>query len=172
MPQTSTKSAIEPDLSGLLAAKGQPNAYLEGLAEAYRATAGWSMLTLLVFDEKRRVGRRIFTTDPVNYPVSSEKAMAESDWGDRVLKRHEVFVANRPEDFKPHYIDWEKLVGMGLLSALNYPIVVDSAVLGTVNLMAGSNYYSPPRVEAGRRLAPLAALGFLLIERSARQGGK
>jgi hypothetical protein len=171
MPQASNQVSIESDLAGSLAAKGQPRRYLEGLAEAYRATAGWSMLTLLVFDEKRRVGRRIFTTDPVNYPVSTEKAMAESDWGDRVLKRHEVFVANRPEDFKPHYIDWEKLVGMGLLSALNYPVVVDGEVLGTVNLMAGSSYYSPQRVEAGRRLAPLAALGFMLIERSARQGG-
>jgi len=166
MRQTMPATPWELDLAVRLAAKGQPDTYLVGLAEAYRALVGWTMLTLLVFDERRKVGRRVFSTDPVNYPTSSEKAMAESDWGDRVLKRREVFVANRPEEFKPHFVDWEKLVGMGMLSALNYPIVVDDTVLGTVNLTAGANFYTPERVEAGRRLDPFAALGFLLIQRN------
>jgi hypothetical protein len=170
MGQTSSRISNELDLSEHLTAKGQPAPFLEGLAEAYRTRVGWTMLTLLVFDQKRRVGRRVFTTDPVNYPVSSEKPMAESDWGDRVLKRREVFVANRPEEFKPHFVDWEKLVGMGMLSALNYPIVVDGEVLGTVNLTAGANFYSADRVEAGKALNPLAALGFLLIERGGQKG--
>lgn len=157
-------------LAERLAAADQPAAYLDGLAEAYREQVGWTMLTLLVFDEKRRVGRRIYTTDPINYPVSSEKPMADSDWGERVLRRREIFVANRHEEFKPHFVDWEKLIRMGMELAVNFPVVVAGEVLGTVNLMAPLNAYAPARVDAGKALAPWAALGFLLIERCARQG--
>ncbi len=159
-------------LAERLADKHQPAAYLDALAEAYRERAGWTMLTLLVFDEKRRVGRRVYTTDAINYPTSSEKPMADSDWGERVLKRREIFVANRHEEFKPHFIDWEKLVGMGMESAVNYPVVVGGAVIGTVNLTAGPNFYTTARVEAGKALTPLAALGFLLIERHGVPGEK
>jgi hypothetical protein len=156
----------EATLAGLLAAPGQPSVFLDGLAALYKARVGWNMLTLLVFDLKRRVGRRVYTTDAANYPVSAEKPMANSDWSERVLNRHEIFVANRHEEFKPHFVDWEKLRGLGMESAVNYPIVVDGAALGTVNLTAGAGFYSPDRVEAGKALAPLAALAFFLLARN------
>lgn len=163
---------VELRLAELLAAAAQPATYLEGLAEAYRQQVGWTMLTLMVFDQKRRMGRRVFTTDPVNYPTSAEKPMADSDWGERVLKRREIFVANRHEEFKPHFVDWDKLVGLGMESAVNYPVTVAGEVIGTVNLTAPAGFYTPARVDAGRALAPLAALGFLLIDRCVAGGGR
>lgn len=155
----------ETGLADLLAAPGQPSIYLDGLAETYKTQVGWDMMTLLVFDLKRRVGRRIYTTDAVNYPVSTEKPMLDSDWTERVLKRHEIFIANRYEEFRPHFVDWEKLRGMGMELAINYPIVVDGEALGTVNLTAARGFYSPDRVDAGKSLSPLAALGFFLLAR-------
>lgn len=153
----------ETGLADLLAARGQPSVFLDSLAALYKARVGWDMLTMLVFDLKRRVGRRVYTTDAVNYPVSVDKPMSKSDWSERVLKRHEIFVANRHEEFKAHFVDWEKLRGLGMESAVNYPIVVDGAALGTVNLTAGAGFYSADRVEAGKELRPFAALGFLLL---------
>jgi hypothetical protein len=157
----------ETDLADLLAAPGQPAIFLDGLAALYRARVGWDMLTLLVFNRERRVGRRVYTTDAAHYPVGAEKPMAESDWSERVLGRHEIFVANRHEEFKAHFVDWEQLRAMGMEAAVNYPIIVDGVALGTVNLTAGARYYAPERVAAGKALAPMAALGFLLIARTA-----
>lgn len=158
--------SIESRLADLLAAGGQPGTFLDGLAELYRERVGWMLLTLLVFDVRNRLGRRIYTTDPVNYPTSQAKPMMESDWSERVLTRGETFVANTCEEFRPHFVDWEKLRGLGMESAVNYPIIVDRVALGTVNLTAQRGFYTPERVAAGRALSPLAALGFLLIERS------
>lgn len=155
------------EIAALLAKKGQPGPFLRGLAELYRERVGWKMLTLMTFDVTRGMARRIFTTDEKNYPTSAEKPMADSDWGEMVLKRGEIFVANRYEEFKPHYVDWEKLRGLGLESAVNFPAIVDGETLGTVNLTAGPGFYTKDRIEAGRGLAPLAVLGFLLISRTA-----
>jgi hypothetical protein len=162
----------ESGLADLLTAPGQPLVFLDGLAALYKARVGWDMLTMLVFDLKRRVGRRVYTTDAVNYPVSVDKPMAKSDWSERVLGRHEIFVANRHEEFKAHFVDWEKLRALGMESAVNYPIVVDGAVLGTINLTAGVGFFSADRVEAGKELRPFAALGFLLLARSEADRGR
>ncbi len=157
-------------LAQALAAAGQPRPFLDTLAEAYRERSGWTMLTLLVFDRAERLAHRVYTTDPVNYPTSAAKPVAVSDWVERVLDRGETFVANTHEEFRPHYVDWEKLRDLGIGSAVNYPVMVNGAVLGTVNLTAGPGFYTPPRVAAGHALTPYAALGFLLIARTT-QGG-
>ena len=154
------------DFTAALAASDQPGRYLDALAACYRAEAGFAMLTLLVFDRARRLARRVYTTDPLNYPTGTDKQVAASDWVDRVLDRAEVFVANHHQEFRPHYVDWEKLRDLGMESAVNYPVVVGGAVLGTVNLTAGPAFYTPPRVAAGLALTPLAALSFLLLERT------
>ncbi len=155
------------EIAASLAKKGQPGPFLDALAELYRERVGWKMLTLMTFDLSRGMAQRIYTTDQKNYPTSAEKPMTESNWADMVLKRGEVFVANTYEEFKPHYIDWEKLRGLGLESALNFPAMVNGETLGTVNLTAGPGFYTKERIEAGKGLAPLAVLGFLLIGRVA-----
>ena len=163
---TSQAFDLSVSLADSLAAKGQPAAFLDGLAKAYRATAGWDMLTLMTFNLKTRMARRIYTTDQANYPVSTEKPMTDSDFADLVLKRGQVFVANTVEEFKPHYIDWEKLKGLRLESAINYPAIVGGETIGTVNLTAAKGFYTPERVAAGKALMPYAALGFLLLDRA------
>ena len=45
--------------------------------------------------------------------------------------------------------------------------MVNGETLGTVNLTAGPGFYTKERIEAGKGLAPLAVLGFLLIGRVA-----
>ncbi len=157
--------STDPHLAAALAAPGQPAAYLDALAELYRRRAGWRMLTLLVFDRQARLAHRIYTTDPVHYPTSAAKPVAASDWVDRVLDRGETFVANAHEEFRPHYVDWEKLRDLGIGSAVNYPVMVGGTVIGTVNLTAEPGFYSADRVAAGQTLTVCAALGFLLLER-------
>ncbi len=172
MPRTTSKISRDGQFAERLAMGGQPQAYLDWLATLYKRRVGWKMLTLMTFDPKRRLARRVYTTDEENYPVSADKPMTDSDWGDLVLKGREVFVARRHEEFKPHFVDWEKLRALGMEAAVNFPIVLDDAVLGTVNLTAGRGFYTAARVAAGKRLAPFAALGFLLIERAPRASRK
>ncbi len=162
---------IDSDLAAALADTDQPRRYLDALTECYRAAVGFDLLTLLVFDRARRLAHRVHTTDPHHYPTSDAKPVSDTDWVDRVLDRGEVFVANHHQEFRPHYVDWEKLRDLGMDSAINYPVVVGGAVLGTVNLIAGADFYTPARVAAGRALAPLAAIAFLLLDRAAAVAG-
>lgn len=157
----------EQSLTALLAAPGPPDAFIAGLAQLFKERVGWQMFTLTTYNLKRNMVRRVFTTDPAHYPASAEKPLTDSDWTDLVLKRGQLFVAKKWEDFQPHYVDWEKLRALKLESALNYPAVVAGESIGTVNLLERENdFYTPERVAAGLPLVPLAALAFLLIARA------
>ncbi len=152
----------ETDPLGSLHADHQPVAYLDKLAALYRAQAGWKMMTLMTFDRATMLASRVYTSDPVQYPAGGVKPILPSGWVEQVLQRGEIFVANDAETFRPHYIDWEKLQGLGLESAVNFPAIVNGKVIGTVNLTAEAGFYSPARIAAGIALAPLASVGFLL----------
>ena len=163
---------IEQDLSALLAAKGPPDAFIAGLAQMFKERVGWKMLTLTTYSLKLNTVRRVFTTDAVDYPVYAQKPLTESDWADLVIARGQLFVAGRREDYKAHYVDWEKLYGLGLESAVNFPAVVAGETIGTVNLLETErDFYTPERVAAGRALVPMAVLAFLLISRGETAAG-
>jgi GAF domain-containing protein len=162
---------IENGPLGFLRAVHQPTAYLDELAALYRAQAGWQMLTLMTFDSKRMLASRIYSSDPVLYPVGGLKPIPPSGWVEQVLQRGEIFVANTVDAFRPHFVDWEKLRDLGLESAVNFPAFVNGKVVGTVNVTAEAGFYSPERIAAGAALAPLAAVGFLLCEHIRHHAG-
>ncbi len=164
---TSGRMPLEASLIERLGAPGQPASYLDGLVELYQRDVGWKMLTLMTFDDVGAVASRVYTTDPANYPVSGRKAMTGNGWTEQVLHRQEVFVANTHEEFRPHYTDWEKLRDLGYGAAVNFPVVVDGHTVGTVNLVAEAGFYAPQRVQAGVKLTPMAAVGFLLLAQQA-----
>ena len=158
---------IEQNLPALLAAEGPPDKFIAALAQLFKDRVGWKMLTFTTYSLKQNTVRRVFTTDAVHYPVDAQKPLTESDWADLVITRGQIFVAAKREDYKAHYVDWEKLYALKLESAVNFPIVVAGETIGTVNLLEHEpDFYTPERVSAGRVLEPLAALAFLLITRA------
>lgn len=151
-------------ISEALRQPNQPEPVLDVLQSLYQERVGFKMLTIIKANLAQRVGRRIFTTNPHTHPVGRDKPITDSNWADHVLIGQELFVANSVEEFRPHYTDWEMLQAMGIGSAINYPVVVDGITVGTVNLTAEPDFYTPERVAAGKALSGLAAIAFLLLQ--------
>lgn len=114
-------------------------------ADLHRAIGG-RLFTTTVLDRKAGLARRVYTSHPEDYPVSGTKPMAQGDWTAQVVERGEIFVANIVAEFMIFFPDHAVIESLGCGSALNVP-VRNSEVIGTVNILDKSGYFSAEKVE-------------------------
>ncbi|MEO0859950.1 MAG: GAF domain-containing protein [Pseudomonadota bacterium] len=112
---------------------------------ALHGATGGRLFTVTVLDRAAGLARRVYSSDPVAYPVSGTKPMGQGAWTDQVIDRAEVFVANTVAAFAPYFADHAQIEGLGCGSAMNVPIV-DGQVIGTVNILDQAQYFTPDTV--------------------------
>ncbi len=108
-------------------------------------SVGGRLMTVTVLDRKAGLARRVYTSHPVEYPVSGTKPMGQGDWTTQVVDRGEPFVANTVAEFAIYFPDHAVIEALGCGSALNVP-VRDGAVIGTVNILDIAHFFTPERV--------------------------
>ena len=87
------------------------------------AILGARLFTVSVQDEAAGVARRVYSNDPVTYPLTVPKPIQHDAWSDLVLGQGRTFVANSVAEFGPHFFDHALLEAMGLRSAVNVPVI-------------------------------------------------
>ena len=120
---------------------------------------GTRLFTVTTVDETAGLARRLYTSHPVEYPVSGTKPLEKDGWYDATVAGRQTFVANTPPEFAKYFFDHELIVSLGLGSCINIP-VHDGAggpVLGTVNLLAEAGHFTPDRRTAYQALVQAAA---------------
>ena len=147
------------------------NAMFAALCELTQQEIGAKLFTVMTFDPETRLASRRWSNMPVEYPPGGTKEMPQTDWGARVLDRHEPFVAHVPDDFRDYFPDHELIVSLGCESCLNLPVVFGGEVLGTLNCLDLAHHYTPDRVAHAARLVAPGAL-CLLMERKLAHGGE
>lgn len=161
-------SALD-DFTAALARAAGPQDGFAALDALAAATVGAKLFTVMVFDAGTRMARRAYSNMPDAYPVSGTKPANETDWSRHVLDERRIFVANDIDAIRAVFFDHEVIAGLGCESAVNVPVVVGGAVLGTVNLLHEAGFYTPARVAAAGGLA-LPGAACLLFARL-RAGG-
>ena len=116
------------------------------------AALGTRLFTIMTQDPKAGVARRAYTSHPVEYPTSGTKPLTRDGWHDHVITGRQTFVANTPPEFARYFNDHGLITALGLGSCANIPVVHDKTVLGTVNLLAEPNHFTPQRVAAYQAL--------------------
>lgn len=116
------------------------------------AALGTRLFTVTKLDEARALHARVFTSHPVEYPVSGTKPMERDGWHDHTVAGQRTFVANTVPEFAAYFFDHALIVSLGLGSCINIPVVEGGRVLGTVNLLAEEGHFTPDRVAAYERL--------------------
>lgn len=113
------------------------------------AALGTKLFTVTVHDPEAHLFRRAYTSHPIDYPTSGTKPMVEDDWSRRVIGEGKSFVANTTAGFAPFFPDYELINALGCHSAMNIPVKRrDRQVVGTVNLLAETNHFTPEKVAA------------------------
>jgi hypothetical protein len=117
------------------------------------AALGTRLFTVTVMDEAAALTHRAYTSHPVEYPVSGTKPITRDGWYDQCIAARQVFVANTTPEFARYFFDHALISSLGLGSCINIPIYAPHGpVLGTVNLLAEEQHFTP------RKLVAYAAL--------------
>lgn len=112
------------------------------------AALGTRLFTVTTVDEEAGLARRVFTSHPVEYPLSGTKPLTKDGWYDNTIAGQQTFVANTPPEFAKYFFDHELIVSLGLGSCINVPVVGGDKVLGTVNILAEAGHFTPERLAA------------------------
>ena len=121
------------------------------------AALGARLFTVTAVDTVAGLACRVYTSHPVEYPVSGTKPLTKDGWHDRTILGKKAFVANTPPEFAKYFFDHALIVSLGLGSCINVPVYDgDGPVLGTVNLLAEADHFTPDRVLAYQALTDAA----------------
>jgi len=125
------------------------------------AALGTRLFTVTKLDEEQALHARVFTSHPVEYPLSGTKPLERDGWYDLTVTGQQTFVANTVPEFAAYFFDHALIVSLGLGSCINVPVVEGGRVLGTVNLLAEEGHFTPDRLAAYERL--VAEAGSVLM---------
>lgn len=121
------------------------------------AALGARLFTVTRLDEDKALFARVFTSHPVEYPVSGTKPMERDGWYDTTIAGKQTFVANTPPEFAKYFFDHALITSLGLGSCINVPVVDGDRVLGTVNILAEAGHFTPERLAGYEALVAGAA---------------
>lgn len=144
---------------------GQPDKAFAALEAMTRDLIGVKLFTVMTSDTDRHESERVYSSMPDVYPVSGTKPYNETHWSEITLKNKQTFVANTIGDIAKVFDDHELILSLGCESVINVPIIVDGAVIGTINCLHEEGFYTDARVKAADQLKLPAAACMMLRER-------
>ncbi len=136
-------------LAEALRASDQPLRICQALERVGAEIIGHRLFTVMCFDSSRSEVQRIHTNMPSVYPVGGRKQKKQTAWTDHVLGNMKVFRGTGATDIQSAFDDHETILGLGLGSVINIPIVFKDRCLGTMNLLHQADWYRPEDERVG-----------------------
>lgn len=152
-------------LAEAAAAPDQPHAVLNAIEEVARETTGSSLFTAMVFDEAAMAVERIYTSNAAAYPLGGRKPKRDTAWGHHVLLDRRVYVGEGEAMIRDAFADHELILGLGLQSVINIPVVIAGECRGTLNFLWQQPRIRQRNVSISRLLALIAAAVFARLPR-------
>lgn len=124
-----------------------------------------TLCTVNRFDAQRIAVVRLYSSDPASYPPGGSKEKAGTGWGQHVLLDRRVYVGEGVEAIRESFDDHAAILGLGLKSVINVPVVANDVCLGTLNLLMPAERIDGGMIAFARLAGLLAVPGFLALAR-------
>ena len=147
-------------LNGALA-KGDWPLYYQLISQQLATIFEIKLLTFSQIYMDKRLLKRLFSSDPDSYAVGGFKDIKQNHWTDVVITKQQPFVANTIAELPEVFFDHQFIASLGLGSVINWPIIFNQQVIGTVNLLAGEGAYLKSELGSLERLYPWLLAPFL-----------
>jgi GAF domain-containing protein len=119
-----------------------------------------ALFTVNRFDEENMAVVRLYSSDPVSYPPGGSKQKRGMPWGEHVLLKRQIYVGEGSDAIRESFDDHAAILGLGLQSVINVPVVVGDQCLGTVNFLMREPKIQEAHINFARLAAQLTATGF------------
>jgi hypothetical protein len=140
-------------LAAALRAPEQPLRICQALDKVSGEVIGHRLFTVMRFHSGQSEVERIYSNLPSAYPAGGRKKKKDTAWAGHVLGDMKVFRGADADDIRSAFDDHATILGLGLGSVLNIPVVFDGSCLGTMNLLHQAGWYRPEDERAGLLLA-------------------
>jgi hypothetical protein len=147
-------------VSAALSTGAGPNALYGAIDQAVKRLVGHKLFTLLVVVDGGKEVERIYSNEPVAYPLTGRKPMGVTPWSDHVMGGLKPWLGHNAEDIKWAFSDHELIASLGCASCINIPVIRFGTMLGTMNVLDAENAYDQADVETLALFAPALALPF------------
>jgi GAF domain-containing protein len=133
----------------------QPAAVFRAVEAVAQKTIGFRLFTIMRLHAASAEVERLFSSLPDAYPVSGRKPKQGTPWGEHVLDRGEIFIANSPDEVRSAFADYELIFSLGIGAIMNVPIRFRGRSLGTMNICSEAGWFTDADRAPGRVLAAL-----------------
>jgi len=116
------------------------------LDNAFQDLIGHKLFTVLRYDKRSLELERIYTNNPLNYPLNGTKKLTNTDWSKKVLVDGKIYIGYNSRDIKSSFPDYELIEMLGCRSVMNVSLMIKGNVVGSVNLLNIENWYNDHQV--------------------------
>lgn len=120
-----------------------PLALVRVADEIFAEATGHLLCTAMRFDVAAMTVQRIYSSDPIAYPVGGAKPKRDTAWGQQVLLDRRLYCGQGVEDLRRDFADHAVILGLGLRSVVNVPIVTGGECVGTLNFLWAQERVGP-----------------------------
>ncbi len=149
-----------------LAGAATPNALFAALAAVAAEAMDCVLFTVMRCDAAAGEVERLYSTNLEAYPVGGRKAKRDTPWARQVLGDRRIFVGAGDAAIRGAFDDHEKILGLGLHSIINVPVVRAGRCVGTVNFLMARSAVAAADIALAEELGRIAAVGFSVPEDS------
>jgi GAF domain-containing protein len=139
-----------------------PPATFDAINRVARRRLDAGLVTAMRYIASENIVERLYSSNLGAYPVGGRKVKRDSAWSRHVLAEHRLLVSAGDAALKEHFADHATIIGLGLHSCVNVPLVSEGTCVGTLNLSAPRADWSADEIAAARVLG-LAALSAVLV---------
>ena len=113
---------------------------------------GHKLFTILKFDKINSNLERIYTSNPIEYPLQGKKDVIRNFWQVQVLEKGIVYIGYNFQDIKTSFSDFDLIKKLGCSSVLIIPVKSGNNIKGSVNLLHEESWYSNNHVKIAQSL--------------------
>ena len=122
------------------------------------------LLTISLIDMTNRKAKRLYSSNPSAYAIGGFKDIEDTYWTDTVLKQQQVFIGHTIERLAEFFFDHQLIASLGLGSVINWPIIFNQQVVGTINLLAEAGSYQDQDLSSLETLYPWLLIPLLSLD--------
>jgi hypothetical protein len=155
MPRIALTLADFTAVAEISASASEPDAVFSAVAALTQKTIGFRLFTVMRRHAASAEVERLYSSQPDSYPVSGRKPKQGTPWGEQVLDRGEIFIANTPDEVQAAFADYTLIFSLGIGAIMNVPIRFRGRSLGTMNVCSEAGWFNDADRVPGRLLAGL-----------------
>ena len=142
-----------------------PTALFRAIEDVATRRVDAGLVAMMRHDAFASTVERLYSSNPQVYPVGGKKTKRDTAWGRKVLTEHRVLVSAGDEGLRQSFDDHATIIGLGLHSCVNVPLVGEGKCVGTMNISRAQAEWNDDEIALVRALGLVALAGVLMVIR-------